>query len=158
MTKKGAKRIREAQGRKSRQTAKLHQLDVLLAIINKPSTFSQLLRKTRFSKPVLAKHLKFWIDGEIIYKDTIKRTEATNPEDVGKIVYRAIPAEPIPEIVAAMETMLQLPNPHWEQESKAKLSKHLEAIAKIILEEANKEELEIDVPSKNATLHAWKKT
>lgn len=131
-------RIREAQGRKSRQTAKLHQLDVLLAIINKPSTFSQLLKKTGFSKPVLAKHLKFWKDGEIIYKDTIKPTEAANPEDVGKVVYRAIPAAPIPEMVAAMETALQLPKPHWEQKSKTKLRKHLEAIARIILDEATK--------------------
>jgi len=138
MTKKGDERIREAQGRKSRQTAKLHQLDLLLAIINKPSTFSQLLKKTGLSKPVLAKHLKFWRDREIIYKDTIKRTEATNPKDVGKVVYRAIPAEPIPEMVAAMETMLQLPKPHWQRESEAKLRKHLEAIAEIILDEANK--------------------
>ena len=138
MVRKRDERIHEAQGRKSRQTAKLHQLDVLLAIINKPSTFSQLLKKTRFSKPVLAKHLKFWIDNEIIYKDTIKKTEATNPKDVGKVVYRAIPAEPIPEMVTAMETMLQLPNPHWEQKSKTKLRKHLEAIARIILDEATK--------------------
>ena len=138
MMKKIDERIHEAQGRKSRKTAKLHQLNVLLAIINKPSTFSQLLKKTGFSKPVLAKHLKFWINGEIIYKDTIKPTEATNPKDVGKIVYRAIPAEPIPQIVATMEVALQLPNPHWEQESKTKLRKHLEAIAKIILDEATK--------------------
>ena len=131
-------RIRKAQGRKSRQTAKLHQLDVLLAIINKPSTFSQLLKKTKFSKPVLAKHLKFWINNEIIYKDTIKKTETTNPKDVGKVVYRAISGTHIPDIVAAMETALQLPNPHWEQKSKTKLRKHLEAIAKIILDEATK--------------------
>jgi len=136
MMKKIDERIHEAQGRKSRKTAKLHQLNVLLAIINKPSTFSQLLKKTGFSKPVLAKHLKFWTHKEIIYKDTIKKTEATNPKDVGKIVYRAISGTHIPEIVVAMETALQLPNPHWEQKSKTKLRKHLEAIAKIILDEA----------------------
>jgi len=140
MRKKDA-RIREAQGRKSRQTAKLHQLDVLLAIINKPSTFSQLLKKTGFSKPVLSKHLRYWIDTEIIYKDTIKKTEATNPKVVGKVVYRAIAGAGIPEMVTAMETMLQLPNPHWEQQSKTKLRKHLEAIARIILDETYKEEL-----------------
>ena len=140
MIRKKHERIRKAQGRKSRQTAKLHQLDVLLAMINEPSTFSQLLKKTGFSKPVLAKHLRFWVDREMIYKDTIKKTEATNPKDVGKVVYRAIAGAAIPEMVAAMETALQLPNPHWEQKSKTKLRKHLEAIAGIILDEAYKEE------------------
>ena len=138
MMSKSDERIHEAQGRKSRQTAKLHQLDVLLAIINKPLTFSQLLKKTGFSKPVLAKHLKFWIHNEMIYKDTIKRTEAVNPKDVGKVVYRAIAGEPISEMVAAMETALQLPKPHWEQKSITKLRKHLEAIARIILDESDK--------------------
>jgi len=148
MTKKGDERIRKAQGRKSRQTAKLHQLDVLMAIINTPSTFSQLLKKTGFSKPVLAKHLKFWVDGGIIYKDTIKRMEATSPKDVGKIVYRSIPGTPMPQMVAAMETALQLPKPRWKQESKTELRKHLEAIAEIFLDELKKEELELYVPSK----------
>jgi len=74
----------------------------------------------------------------MIYKDTIKRTEAVNPKDVGKVVYRAIASEPIPEMVAAMETALQLPNPHWEQKSITKLRKHLEAIARIILDESDK--------------------
>lgn len=146
MMRKRDERIHEAQGRKSRQTATLHQLDVLMAIINTPSTFSQLLKKTGFSKPVLAKHLKFWINSEIIYKDTIKRMEATNPKDVGKIVYRSIPGTPMPQMVAAMETALQLPGPRWVQESKTELRKHLEAIAGIILDELKKEELEI-VPS-----------
>jgi hypothetical protein len=140
MAKKGDKRIHEAQGRKSRQTAKLHQLDVLIAVMHKPSTFSQLLKKTGFSKPVLTKHLKFWINGEMIYKDTIKRTESTNSNDVGKIVYRAIPTSAIPSITAAMETALQLPNPWWEEESIAKLRKHLEEIAIIILDEYNRTE------------------
>ena len=138
---KDDERIRKAQGRKSRQTARSHQLNVLLAIIHNPSTFSQLLKKTGFSKPVLAKHLKFWVNCKIIFKDTIKSIEATNPKDVGKVVYRAIPAPPISEMAAAMETALQLPNPHWEQESKTELREHLEAIAIIILDEAKKEEL-----------------
>lgn len=141
MTRKRDERIHEAQGRKSRQTAKLNQLNVLAALINRPLNFSELRKKTKFSKPVLAKHLKFWIKCEMIYKDTIKPNEARNPNDIGKIVYRCISGEIIPEMVTAMEIALQLPNPHWEQESKAKLRKHLEAIAKIIIDEAHKDEL-----------------
>jgi hypothetical protein len=135
MSKEKDARIREAQGRKSRQTAKLHQLGVLVALVNKPSTFSELLKRTGFSKPVLAKHLKFWMKNEVIYRDTIKPNEAKNPKDVGKIVYRMISGEIIPEMITAMETTLQLPEPHWNEESKAKLRKNLEAIANIILDE-----------------------
>jgi hypothetical protein len=141
MKRKRDERTREAQGRKSRQTLKLNQLDVLLATFGEPSTFSQLLKKTGFSKPVLAKHLKFWRDSEMIYKDTIKPLEATKPEDVGKVVYRTITGPIIPEMVAAMEIALQLPKPHWEEESEVKLRKHLEAIASIILDEVEKEKL-----------------
>lgn len=138
MTRKRNERIHEAQGLKSKQTAKLHQLDVLLAIMNKPSTFSELLKKTGFSKPVLAKHLKFWINCEMICKDTIKPNETANPNDVGKIVYRCISTHVIPKMVAAMETTLQIPKPYWNEKSKAKLRKHLEAIANIILDEYDK--------------------
>lgn len=140
MVRKDDKKIREAQGRKSKQTLSINQLNVLIAVMGNPSTFSQLLKKTGFSKPVLSKHLKFWIHGEMIYKDTIKSNEATNPKDVGKVVYRVISGEHIPEMVTAMEIALQLPKPHWEQESETKLRKHLEAIAKIILYEIYKDD------------------
>jgi DNA-binding HxlR family transcriptional regulator len=128
----------EAQGRRSRQIAGQNQLKVLLPLVKKPLTFSELRKKTRFSKPVLAKHLKFWINDEIIYKDTIKSNETAEPKEVGKIVYRIISGELIPDIVKAMETALQLPEPHWNEESKSKLKTHLEAIANIMLDEHSK--------------------
>jgi len=138
MLKKKDERIREAQGQKSRQTARLNEIRVLLALIKKPLTFSELLKETGFSKPVLTKHLKTWAKENAIYKDTIKPDETTNPLEVGKIVYRSISKQIIPDIVAAMETTLQMPNPDWDEESKAELKRHFEGIAKIMLNEYEK--------------------
>ena len=138
MLKKKDERIREAQGQKSRQTARLNGIRVLLTLIKKPLTFSELLKETGFSKPVLTKHLKTWMKEEAIYKDTIKPDETANPMEVGKIVYRSISKQIIPDIVAAMETTLQMPNPDWDEESKAKLKRHFEGIAKIMLNEYEK--------------------
>ena len=138
MLKKKDERIREAQGQKSRQTARLNEIRVLLALIKKPLTFSELLKETGFSKPVLTKHLKTWMKEDAIYKDTIKPDETANPIEVGKIVYRSISKQIIPDIVAAMETTLQMPNPDWDEESKAELKRHFEGIAKIMLNEYEK--------------------
>jgi hypothetical protein len=37
-----------------------------------------------------------------------------------------------------METMLQMPKPDWDEESKAELKRHFEGIAKVILKEWEK--------------------
>lgn len=138
MQKKNNKKIHQTQSRIKTHKITLNELSVLIPLLHKPLTFSELHEETRLSKPILSKHLKFWTNSEIIYKDTIKPIEATNPKDIGKIVYRAIPAQPIPNMVAAMETALQIPKPYWNEKSKAKLRKHLEAIANIILDEYDK--------------------
>jgi DNA-binding transcriptional regulator GbsR (MarR family) len=138
MSKKKDERIREAQGQKSRQTARLNEIRVLLAIIDKPLTFSELLKETGFSKPVLAKHLKTWRKENAIYKDTIKPDETANPKEVGKIVYRSNPKELTSLIVKALESTLQMPKPDWDQEMKAELKKHFEGIAKLISKEWEK--------------------
>jgi DNA-binding transcriptional regulator GbsR (MarR family) len=138
MLKKKDERIREAQGQKSRQTARLNEIRVLLALVEKPLTFSELLKETGFSKPVLTKHVKTWMREDAIYRDTIKPDETANPMEVGKIVYRCITKRVVPDIVAAMETTLQMPKPDWDEETKAELNKHFEEIAKLILKEYEK--------------------
>lgn len=138
MAKKKDERIREAQGQKSKQTARMNQIRVLQAVTGTPLTFSELLRVTGFSKPVLTKHLKTWMKENAIYKDTIKPDETTNPMDVGKIVYRSYPKIIIPDIVAAMERTLEMPKPNWSEESKAELNRHFEEVARIILKEWEK--------------------
>jgi DNA-binding transcriptional regulator GbsR (MarR family) len=138
MLKKKDERIREAQGQKSRQTAKMNEIRVLLALVWKPLTFSELLKETGFSKPVLTKHLKTWMKEDAIYKDTIKPDETANPMEVGKIVYRSASKTIIPDIVAAMEIALNIPKPDWDKETKAELNRHFEGIAKVIMGEYEK--------------------
>jgi DNA-binding MarR family transcriptional regulator len=135
MSKTKDERIREAQGQKSRQTARLNEIRVLDALMDKPLTFSELIRETGFSKPVLTKHLKTWIKENAICKDTIKPDETADPTEVGKIVYRCISKNIIPDIAAAMDATLHLTNPNWDEESKAEVKRHLEEIAKIGLKE-----------------------
>jgi DNA-binding transcriptional regulator GbsR (MarR family) len=135
MLKAKDERIREAQGQKSRQTARLNELRVLQALIDKPLTFSELLKETGFSKPVLTKHLKTWVRESAICKDTIKPDETTNPKEVGKIVYRSNPKELTSVIVKALEHTLQMPKPDWDEEMKTELKIHFEGIAKLISRE-----------------------
>jgi DNA-binding transcriptional regulator GbsR (MarR family) len=135
MSKTKDEKIREAQGQKSRLTARLNELRVLLALIDKPLTFSELLKETGFSKPVLAKHLKTWTKQDVICKDTIKLDETANPKEVGKIVYRSSPKEITSVIVDALEYTLQMPKPDWDEEMKAELKVHFEGIAKLISKE-----------------------
>lgn len=138
MSKQKDRRIREAQGQKSRQTARLNELRVLQALVKKPLSFSELLKETGFSKPVLAKHLKTWTEQNVIYKDTIKLAETTDATEIGKIVYKSITEEITPDIAAAIESALQIPKAEWDEESKAELKKHIEEIAKIISNEWDK--------------------
>jgi len=138
MLKKKDERIREAQGQKSRQTARLNEIRVFLALVEKPLTFSELLKETGFSKPVLAKHLKTLMKENGICKDTIKLDETANPKEVGKIVYRSNPKELISLIVQALEYTLQMPKPDWDEEMKAELRRHFEGIAKLISKEWEK--------------------
>jgi DNA-binding MarR family transcriptional regulator len=138
MSKTKDERIREAQGQKSRQTARLNEIRVLEALMEKPLTFSELLRETGFSKPVLTKHLKTWIKENAIYKDTIKPDETADPTEVGKIVYRCISKQIIPDIAAAMDATLRLTKPDWDEESKAEVKRHFEGIAKVMLKQWEK--------------------
>jgi DNA-binding transcriptional regulator GbsR (MarR family) len=141
MLKRKDERIREAQGQKSRQTARLNEIRVLLALVEKPLTFTELLKETGFSKPVLTKHLKTWMKENAIYKDTIKPDETTNPMEVGKIVYRSNSKQMIPDIITALEKTLQMPKPDWDEEMKAELKRHFEGIAKLILNEYEKSQM-----------------
>jgi DNA-binding transcriptional regulator GbsR (MarR family) len=138
MSKTKDEKIREAQGQKSRQTARLNAIRVLLTLLEKPLTFSELLKETGFSKPVLAKHVRTWIKENAIYKDTIKPDETANPMEVGKIIYRSVSKDIIPDIVTAIEKTLGMPNSDWDEGLKAELKKHYEGIAKVMLKEWEK--------------------
>jgi DNA-binding HxlR family transcriptional regulator len=130
------KRISEAQGEKSRQTGSINEIHVLQTLVEKPLTFSELLRNTGFSKPVLAKHLRNLMRNGSIYKDTIKLDE--KPEEVGKIVYRHIQGEPKLEellLIGHIKHYLKMPKPYWSEKSKIKVIQLFREIGKIYSQE-----------------------
>lgn len=138
MQKEKDRKIREAQGQRSRTIADQNELHVFLTLIKKPLTFSELLKETGFSKPVLAKHLRALQADESVCRDTIKADETSNPKEVGKVVYRIISNQISPLIVDAIKKTLQMPKPDWDEKWKAELEMHCEGIAKIILREWEK--------------------
>jgi DNA-binding HxlR family transcriptional regulator len=131
-------RIREAQGQKSKAIANRNQLLVFLTLVEKPLNFSELVENTGFSRPVLAKHLKNLQKIGSIEKDTIKLDETSNPEQVGKVVYKVRANQVVPDIVRAIERALQMPKPNWDDESKAELYRHYEGIARILMKQWEK--------------------
>ena len=135
MRKSTHERIREAQGERSKTIASQNRLIVFLTLVDKPLTFSELLKKTEFSRPVLAKHLRILQKRGSILKDTVKYGETSNPEEIGKIVYRVKTSEVIPDIVKALQQMLRMPSPKWDEELKAEIFLHYEEIAKILLKQ-----------------------
>lgn len=132
------KRIREAQGQRSKTIANVNQLHVFLTLLRQPLTFSELLKETGFSKPVLAKHLRALQADGCICKDTVKADETSNPKEVGKVVYRIISNQVLPLIVEAIEKTLQMPKPDWDEKSKVELRLHFEGIARVMLRQWEK--------------------
>jgi len=132
------KRIREAQGQRSKTIANVNQLHVFLTLLRQPLTFSELLKETGFSKPVLAKHLRALQADGCICKDTVKADETSNPKEVGKVVYRIISNQILPLIVEAIEKTLQMPKPDWDEKSKVELRLHFEGIARVMLRQWEK--------------------
>jgi DNA-binding transcriptional ArsR family regulator len=126
-------RIHEAQGQKSRQIASLNVLHVLEILGEKPSSFSELLRETGFSKPVLSKHLQTLTKERAIYKDTIKSDETSDPREVGKIVYRHRKSDGLVEtlMMGYMKFALKMPKPEWDEQSKAKFEVCLREMMKV---------------------------
>ena len=69
-----------------------NQSAVLMALAEKPLTFSDLLRVTGLPKPTLWKHLVFLQSSGFICKDTIKQGEKSE-YPIGTVVYRILFAE-----------------------------------------------------------------
>ena len=124
-------KIREAQGEKSRQIASINTLTILHILTKRPLTFSELLKETGFSKPVLTKHLGNLVNAGGIYRDTVKSTETSDPKEVGKIVYRYISTKPSFEeilLTKIYENALHITTKDWDEESKTAFRIHVKAI------------------------------
>lgn len=125
-------RTKEALGRKSRQLKAQNQTLVFMTIARKDLSFSELLNETRLSRASLAKHLKQLEKDGIIYKDTIKPDETSNPQEIGKIVYKLMEDNFEWFLKQTVEMSLAVQNLFIDEEVKKELKKHSDAIAKII--------------------------
>jgi len=79
---------KKALGKKSRQLKRENREKIYMTIAKEPSSFSELLEKTKLSRSVLTQHLKELENEHLIYKDTIKPTETSDKSQIGKIVYK----------------------------------------------------------------------
>jgi DNA-binding transcriptional regulator GbsR (MarR family) len=138
MQKNNDKRTHEAQGQRSKTIASQNQLFIFLTLIDRPLTFSELLKETGFSRPVLAKHLKVLQKKGSITKDTVKQGETSNSKEIGKVVYRVKTSEIVPLIMKALEHTLKMPNPKWDEELKAELERYYEGIASVVVRQWEK--------------------
>jgi len=101
-------------------------------LMEKRMSFSELLQETGFSRPVLTKHLKELQRDSTIYKDTIKRDETSDHEEVGKIVYALAPEDAIEMFAKQMVEMNSvIPYLDIDEGTKEKIQEHYDAIARI---------------------------
>ena len=79
---------KKALGKKSRLLKRENRALIYMTIAKEPSSFSELLEKTKLSRSVLTQHLKELENEGLIYKDIIKPTETLDKSQIGKIVYK----------------------------------------------------------------------
>lgn len=128
------KRTREAQGLKSKRIAGDNLAKVFMSIAEKPASFSELLTKTGFSKPVLNKHLKTLREHDAVYKDTIKPTETSNPSEIGKVIYKMKLDEMEHFLRETINTNFTIGRLINDIELREKLDHHAREIGNVILE------------------------
>lgn len=111
----------------------MNTLHVLETLTGKPLSFSELLKETGFSKPVLSKHLQTLMKEHVIYKDTIKPYEPSDQREVGKIVYRHRKSDEFVDMLmmSYMKHALKMPKPEWDEQSKVKFENCLREMMKV---------------------------
>lgn len=147
---------KKAQGEMQRWMFAANGSLIFLEIARKPSSFSELTKITKLGEPTVWKHLKYLQDCGFIYKDTIKANESV-VQEVGKIVYRAVPDKWEDFFRFGLETSLGFLGRYFHGNVKAKrkmedeIDRFVFAMVQIILEDT--EELRKRVAKK----YGWKK-
>jgi len=135
--KENDKEITKALGRKSRQLRNENMTRVLLTIAKEPLSFSELLKKTKLSRPVLTNHLRRLERNHAIYRDTIKPNQTLNPDEIGKIVYKA-GIDQVPEILRTTLSLIDiLSGTLGDMKLDKKLREHKKAIITAIVDYLN---------------------
>jgi len=129
--------MRKALGRKSRRLRDENMAKVFLTIAKEPLSFSELLKKTELSRPVLTNHLRRLERNHAVYRDTIKPNQTLNSEEVGKIVYKA-GIDQVPEILRTTLSLIDiLSGTLGDMKLDEKLREHKEAIISAIVDYLN---------------------
>jgi DNA-binding transcriptional regulator GbsR (MarR family) len=130
-------KIKKAQGEKSRRLASQNLAKIYLKIAEKPLSFSELLTETGLSKPILMKHLRTLQKEQLIYKDTIKPTETSNPLEIGKIIYKVKEDEMENFLMQTIHMNFTIADLVEDENLKQKLNEYAKEIAKAIIQYIN---------------------
>jgi len=130
-------KIKKAQGEKSRRLASQNLAKIYLKIAEKPLSFSELLTETELSKPILMKHLRTLQKEQLIYKDTIKPTETSNPLEIGKIIYKVKEDEMENFLMQTIHMNFTIADLVEDENLKQKLNEYAKEIAKAIIQYIN---------------------
>jgi len=137
MLKNKDRKVKEAQGQKSKRMASENLAKVFLTIAQKRLSFSELLKETRLSRPILMKHLRTLQEKDAIYKDIIKSIDTLNRSEIGKIVYKVKEDEMEKFLMEAINTNFTIVDLVEDEELRQKLNGYARAIAKAILDYIN---------------------
>jgi uncharacterized protein YbaR (Trm112 family) len=124
---------RKALGKKSRDQKRDNMIKVFLTIAKEPSSFPELVEKTRLSKSTLFGHLEYLEKkAHAIYRDTIKEDQTLNSEEIGKLVYH-VKIDEIPNMLQEGLSLLGiLVDPFEDKELDRQLEEHKRKISRLL--------------------------
>jgi DNA-binding transcriptional ArsR family regulator len=128
---------KKALGKKSRLLKRENRALIYMTIAKEPSSFSELLEKTKLSRSVLTQHLKELENEGLIYKDIIKPTETLDKSQIGKIVYKIKEDEMENFLLQTIEMNFTIANLVEDENLRQKLHEYAKEIAKAITQYIN---------------------
>jgi DNA-binding transcriptional ArsR family regulator len=128
---------KKALGKKSRLLKRENRALIYMTIAKEPSSFSELLEKTKLSRSVLTQHLKELENEGLIYKDIIKPIETLDKSQIGKIVYKIKEDEMENFLLQTIEMNFTIANLVEDENLRQKLHEYAKEIAKAITQYIN---------------------
>jgi DNA-binding transcriptional ArsR family regulator len=128
---------KKALGKKSRLLKRENRALIYMTIAKEPSSFSELLEKTKLSRSVLTQHLKELENEGLIYKDIIKPTETLDKSQIGKIVYKIKEDEMENFLMQTIHMNFTIAELVEDENLRQKLNEYAKEIAKAIIQYVN---------------------
>jgi DNA-binding transcriptional ArsR family regulator len=129
---------KKALGKKSRLLKRENRALIYMTIAKEPSSFSELLEKTKLSRSVLTQHLKELENEGLIYKDIIKPTETLDKSQIGKIVYKIKEDEMENFLMETITMNFTIADLVEDEKLKQKLNEYAKEIAKTFIQYVNR--------------------